>query len=130
MTFCELWIHKASRNSTESHLFPDNLFIADLFIPAWTGGKDTALDITVVPLQVAMVQQAAVTPGHALVKAHERKMAKHGEACRGAGIIFKALPFETLGGWGAESVAQVKMIGSALARHMGGEEAEVIRYLV
>ena len=46
---------------------------ADLYIPAWTGGKDTALDITVVnPLQVAMVQQAAVTPGHALVKAHER----------------------------------------------------------
>ena len=28
---------------------------ADLYIPAWTGGKDTALDITVVnPLQVAM----------------------------------------------------------------------------
>ena len=54
---------------------------ADLYIPAWTGGKDTALDITVInPLQVAMVQQAAVTPGHALVKAHKRKMAKHGEA--------------------------------------------------
>ena len=77
-----------------------------------------------------MVQQAAVTPGHALVKAHERKMAKHGEACRGAGIVFKPLPFETLGGWGAEPVAQVKMIGSALARHMGGEEADVIRQLV
>ena len=62
---------------------------ADLYIPAWTGGKDTALDITVInPLQVAMVQQALVTPGpgHALVKAHERKMAKHGDACRGAGI--------------------------------------------
>ena len=28
------------------------------------------------------------------------------------------------------SVAQVKLIGSALARHMGGEEAEVIRHLV
>ena len=27
-------------------------------------------------------------------------------------------------------MAQVKMIGSALARHMGGEEAEVIRHLV
>ena len=57
-------------------------------------------------------------------------MAKHGEACRGAGIVFKPLPFETLGGRGAESVAQVKMIGSALARHLGGEEAEVVRHLV
>ena len=38
--------------------------------------------------------------------------------------------FETLGGWGAESVAQVKMMGSALARHFGGEETEVIRHLV
>ena len=29
-----------------------------------------------------------------------------------------------------KSVAYVKMIGSALARHTGGEEAEVIRHLV
>ena len=28
------------------------------------------------------------------------------------------------------SVAQVKLIGSALARHMGGDGAEVIRHLV
>ena len=106
---------------------------ADLYIPAWTGGKDTALDITVVnPLQVAMVQQAAVTPGHALVKAYDRKMAKHGEACGRAGIVFKPIPFETLGGWGAESVVQVKMMGSALALawHLRGEESEVIRHLV
>jgi len=47
-----------------------------------------------------MVQQAAVTPGHALVKAYERKMAKHGEACGRAGIIFKPIPFETLGAGG------------------------------
>ena len=57
-------------------------------------------------------------------------MAKHGEACGRAGIIFKPIPFETLGGWGAESVAQVKMMGSALARHLGGEESKVIRHLV
>ena len=100
-------------------------------ISSSSSSREQTHDITVVnPLQVAMVQQAAVTPGHALVKAHERKMAKHGEACRGAGIIFKSIPFETLGGWGAESVAQVKMIGSALGRHTGGGEAEVLRHLV
>ena len=101
--------------------------------PPCTGGKDTALDITVVnPLQVAMVQQAAVAPGHALVKAYDKKMAKHGEACGRAGIVFKPIPFETLGGWGAESVVQVKMMGSALALawHLRGEESEVIRHLV
>ena len=38
---------------------------ADIFLPGWSGGKDTALDITVVnPLQQAFLQQSAVTPGH------------------------------------------------------------------
>ena len=50
---------------------------ADLFLPNWSGGQDTALDITVVnPLQVAMVQQAAVTPGFALSKSYNRKVAE------------------------------------------------------
>ena len=39
---------------------------ADLLLPSWTAGRDTALDVTVVsPLQVALVRQAAQTPGHA-----------------------------------------------------------------
>ena len=38
---------------------------ADVFIPHWTHGKDTALDVTVVnPLQEALVNQAATNPGH------------------------------------------------------------------
>ena len=104
---------------------------ADLLLPSWTAGRDTALDVTVVsPLQVAMVRQAAQTPGHALVKRAEDKMLKHGEACRQAGIVFVPLVFETVGGWGEQTVAQVKKMGSALARQTGGEEGEVIRHLV
>ena len=39
---------------------------ADLLIPCWSGGQDTALYVTVVnPLKVAMVHQAANTPGYA-----------------------------------------------------------------
>ena len=39
---------------------------ADIFIPRHAGGKDAALDVTVVnPLQAALVTQAAETPGHA-----------------------------------------------------------------
>ena len=34
------------------------------------------------------------------------------------------------GGWGEQTVAQVKKMGSALARQTGGEEGEVIRHLV
>ena len=38
---------------------------ADVFIPRHAGGKDCALDVTVVnPLQAALVAQAAETPGH------------------------------------------------------------------
>ena len=70
---------------------------ADVLIPNWTEGRDTALDVTVVnPLQAAMVDQAAVTAGHGLSVAYNRKMTKAGEACRKAGMVF--IPMETLVG--------------------------------
>ena len=51
---------------------------ADILLPGWSGGKDTALDITVVnPLQTAFINQSAAFPGHALRKAYERKMTRH-----------------------------------------------------
>ena len=104
---------------------------ADLFLPYWTGGMDTALDITVVnPLQAGMVEQAAVTPGHALAKSFERKMAKHGEGCRRAGVKFVPLPMETLGGWHDVTVQEVKKMGSALARHTGADDSDTQRHLV
>ena len=103
---------------------------ADVLIPCWTGGKDTALDITVVnPLQVALIDRAAATPGSALTHRYNEKMTKHGEPCRGAGMVFKPMPVETLGGWHEECVLQVKKIGSALARQTGQEEGEAIRHL-
>ena len=40
---------------------------ADVFLPHWEQGEDAALDVTVVnPLQDALVDGAAQTPGHAL----------------------------------------------------------------
>ena len=40
---------------------------ADVLLPYWNGGKDAALDVTVVnPLQRATLPQAAIKPGHAL----------------------------------------------------------------
>ena len=69
---------------------------ADIFIPP--GGKDAALDVTVVnPLQAALVSQAADTPGHALKVAHKRKLDKSWQACNQQGIVFLPLAVESLG---------------------------------
>ena len=60
---------------------------ADIFIPRHAGGKDAALDVTVVnPLQAALVSQAAETPGHALKVAHKRKLDKSWQACNQQGM--------------------------------------------
>ena len=104
---------------------------ADLFLPNWSEGQDTALDVTVVnPLQVSMIHQASRTPGYALQKSFDRKMSKHGEPCRQMGVVFTPLPMETLGGWHEVTVREIRKIGSALSRHTGGEEGEVIRHIV
>ena len=45
-------------------------------------------------------------------------------------MVFKPLPMDTLGAWSDTMVAEVKRIGSSLARHTAGEESEVIKHLV
>ena len=47
---------------------------ADVLVPNWAGGRDAAMDVTVVnPLQGATIAQAATTPGYALSFAFDRK---------------------------------------------------------
>ena len=93
---------------------------ADVFIPYWAGGRDTALDVTVVnPLQQATLAGAATTAGHALTYAHTRKLRGAEEDCRKQGIAFLPLAVESLGGWHVDAVKEVKKITSALARHTG-----------
>ena len=100
-----------------------------MLIPNWIKGKDVALDVTVVnALQAALVNQAAVHPGHALVSRFNEKMAKHGETCR-SGMVFVPLPVETLGGWHEQAVIQIKRMGAALARNTGQDEADKTRHL-
>ena len=81
------------------------------------------------PLQAALVNQAATTPGHALSTRHREKMSKHGEACRSAGMEFIPMAVETMGGWHEQTVGQVKKLGSALARQTGQDDSEAIRHL-
>ena len=55
---------------------------ADVLLPNWAGGRDAALDVTVLnPLQDATVVGAAATAGHALTCAYERKMTAAAEDC-------------------------------------------------
>ena len=103
---------------------------ADLLIPRWSGGQDSALDVTVVSaLQSAMVAGSATTDGYALQRAFDRKVANAGEACRREGITFIPIAANTLGGWHPVAIEQVKKLGIALARHQGQEEQEAVRHL-
>ena len=103
---------------------------ADVLILRWEGEKDAALDVTVInPLQAAHVREAANTPGHALTVDHNRKLHKSWEACNQQGISFIPLAVESLGAWHQSAVAEVKKLGSALARHTGEEEQVSIQRL-
>ena len=103
---------------------------ADIFIPRHAGGKDAALDVTVInPLQAATVAQAAQTPGHALKVAHQRKLDKSWQPCHDQGIVFLPLAVESLGGWHKAAIAEVKKLGSSLARHTGEEESTTVLHL-
>ena len=103
---------------------------ADIFIPRHSGGKDAALDVTVInPLQTATVAQAAQTPGHALQVAHRRKMDKSWQPCHNQGIVFLPLAVESLGAWHKAAITEVKKLGSSLARHTGEEETTTINHL-
>ena len=103
---------------------------ADVFIPQWTGGRDTALDVTVThPMQRGMVRGAAAEAGHAVRAAHKRKMDGSAEECAQEGIVFRPLAVETLGGWHPVAVEEVNKLAAALARQTGEDEKEATRHL-
>ena len=45
-------------------------------------------------------------------------------------MVFTLLPMEMLGGWHDVIVQEIRKIGSALSRQIGGEKGEVIRHIV
>ena len=102
---------------------------ADVFIPAWDKGKDSALDVTVVsPLQSALVDRCAVDHSAALDHAHNRKMASAFQACAGVGVSFFPLAVETFGGWHQQAITHLTRIGRALARQTATPESLAIKH--
>ena len=112
------------------HLLPgEQRRPADVLIPCWEGGKDAAIDVTVVnPLQQEFVEAAAATAGYALQQAYNRKMAGAAEACASQGLAFLPMAVESFGGWEERAVKQVRKLASALARQSGQEEWEAERH--
>ena len=45
-------------------------------------------------------------------------------------MVFRPLPMDTFGAWSDTMVAEVRRMGSSLARQTGGEESDVIRHLI
>ena len=126
----KLFGHKGQQGYDDIHLRgpsgADKLFQTCMH----AGGKDCALDVTVVnPLQAALVGQAAETPGHALATAHKRKLDKSWQPCHAQGIVFLPLAVESLGAWHKAAIGEIKKLGSSLARHTGEEETTTIRHL-
>ena len=98
---------------------------ADIYLPSWAEGRDAALDVTVInPLQQATVAEAAVTPGHSLSVAFERKMRGAADDCARQGVSFVPMAFESLGGWHKTAEQQVKRLAQAVARQTGRDESE------
>ena len=64
-----------------------------------------------------------------LEKAYSRKVQGAAEDCRQQGLAFVPLAREALGGLHKVTVAQVKMLAAALARHTGQEEGEAKKHL-
>ena len=85
-----------------------------------------AIDVTVTsPLAKSNVAGAAAKAGASLDKACLRKKRDTEDACRQEGLVFLPFALETLGGFHSGALAQVKLLGSALARSKGLDENEV-----
>ena len=71
---------------------------ADVLIPNWTGGKDTAIDVTVVnPLRNDYILKSSDNPEYALTTSFQSKWRKYGPACEAQCLVFLPLPALTLG---------------------------------
>ena len=103
---------------------------ADVLIPFWTNGQDTALDVTVVnPLQAALVVRSSQEGQSAVESAHMGKVRKYEERCSVEGIAFTPLAVDTLGGWHPVALAAITRLGRQLARNVGKEDEDCIRHL-
>ena len=97
---------------------------ADIYIPNWVQGCDTAFDVSVVsPLQVSLVQRAAKEAEFPVKHRHEEKLAKHQESCHRENIMLAPLVVSTFGAWHKEAEAHMKNLARAVATNEGAADS-------
>ena len=85
----------------------------DVFIPAWTNGKGTCLDITMInPFQTATVCQYAEEGDHVVNLAHRNKVKLYQALCTTAGLAFSPLAVYMFWGWHKEALAVITRLGT------------------
>ena len=101
---------------------------ADIFIPNWVNGHDTAFDVSVVsPLQLSLVQRVASDAGFALQHRHQEKMSKHQESCHRENIVFAPLIVSTYGAWHKSAEQHIKSLARAVATQEGADSGDASR---
>ena len=99
-------------------------------LPTWSRGRPAALDVHVIsPLQRLTIEEAAITPGHALQVGIRRKLSAHLSNCRAVGVDFIPLVAEALGGLAEDTIATVTRIGETLSRRLDEERSTCIGHL-
>ena len=120
----------APRREVPSLIPGSNSRPADLYLPHWSRGRPSALDVTVIStMQALTVTGATTTQGHALSVGENRKMTAHAEACRSVGVTFVPLVVESLGGWSETAVHSIKSIGRQLRLRLGIPPADSTTHL-
>ena len=80
------------------------------------------LDVTVTAaLKNDVIDRGAEEPGHAANEAHRRKENQVGDAVRAAGMTFRPLAVENLGGWTESAIVQIKKLATDKAIRHGHE---------
>ena len=103
---------------------------ADVFIPQWTNGKGTCLDITVTnPLQDATYVQCTEAGDYAVNKAYKDKVKKFEALCTSEGLAFFPLAVDTYSSWHKQLLAVITKLGTQQARHLDKEPGKQIRFL-
>ena len=96
---------------------------ADVYIENWVDGKKMAFDVSI----VSPVQDAK-TPASAIEMRKSSKMRAHFDHCRAQGIAYKPLVVETFGGWDADALKVLKLLGRHTARRWGKSDALEIKH--
>ena len=103
---------------------------ADVFLPSWKQGRDTAYDVTVVnSLRKDRVGPTALDHNYTLEMAKREKYRRYGPPCEQENVVFIPLPAEVLGGWEDTAAKEIGLIGKALERQTGQEEGQGVRHL-